>query len=155
MSSRYPIHKDWCHVSHDGPCLREDQPAPTPTVELDIRTCEQCGRLTAPAGKPCAYCAAPTAPTPTTADSLTLLRNKFRCEIAPDGDYRKCGHVWHAPMFTIEETDSILAALLAARDDARVILTCRRCGFHAGNRAIFETHWQTYHAALAATPEET
>lgn len=26
MSGRYPIHKSWCRVSHDGPCLQEDQP---------------------------------------------------------------------------------------------------------------------------------
>jgi hypothetical protein len=25
--SRYTVHKPWCRVSHDGPCLREDQPA--------------------------------------------------------------------------------------------------------------------------------
>lgn len=24
--SRYTIHEEWCHVSHDGPCLRADQP---------------------------------------------------------------------------------------------------------------------------------
>ncbi len=27
MNSRYTLHKEWCHVSHDGPCRVEDQPA--------------------------------------------------------------------------------------------------------------------------------
>lgn len=27
MSGRYPLHKPWCSVSHDGECRREDQPS--------------------------------------------------------------------------------------------------------------------------------